>query len=180
MSLAFSYFSSFLLTNKVMSMIAELPKKIFSIALYQPEIPANTGNIIRLAACLHCKLHLIHPLGFDFSDRHLKRAGLDYHDLIQIIHHACEKDFWDTILLQKGRVIGLSTKASESLWTFKAEPGDYYLFGPETRGLPKDVLQKTSLNIRVPMQATARSLNLSNTAAIVGYEAMRQFCTVNQ
>ncbi len=161
-------------------MIVEFSKKIFSVALYQPEIPSNTGNIIRLAACLNCDLHLIYPLGFDFSDRHLKRAGLDYHDLTEIIHHACEKDFWDTILLQKNRVIGLSTKASESLWTFQPEPGDCYLFGPETRGLPEDILQKTVRNIRVPMQSIARSLNLSNTVAIVGYEAMRQFCTANQ
>jgi len=160
-------------------MIDEFPQKIFSIALYQPEIPANTGNIIRLAACLNCDLHLIYPLGFDFSDRHLKRAGLDYHDLTQIIHHHEENDFWQLMQEQTYRVIGLSTKAEQSLWSFEAQRGDCYLFGPETRGLPPEVRSHTNCNIKVPMSSLARSLNLSNTVAIVGYEAMRQFATGN-
>jgi len=155
-------------------MIDEFPQKIFSIALYQPEIPANTGNIIRLAACLTCDLHLIYPLGFNFSDRHLKRAGLDYHDLTTLIHHPDENHFWTFMKAHNMRVIGLSTKAEVSLWNFQAQPRDCYLFGPETRGLSETTRDHTAFNIKVPMNPIARSLNLSNTVAIVGYEAMRQ------
>lgn len=158
-------------------MIAELPKKFLSLALYQPEIPANTGNIIRLSACLKIDLHLIHPLGFDFSDKHLKRAGLDYHDLTNIIHYENEEKFWES--MKDRRVIGLSTKSSQSLWTFTAQEGDCYLFGPESRGLPESTRNRSNLNIKIPMSANARSINLSNSAAVVGYEAMRQLVTGN-
>lgn len=155
-------------------MIADFSTNIFSIALYQPEIPANTGNIIRLAACLNAQLHLVHPLGFNFEDRHLKRAGLDYHDLAHITHHENENSFLEYIQTNKIRLIGLSTKSSVPLWSFEAVQKDCYLFGPETRGLPEHIRACTAANLRIPMHPSARSLNLSNSVAIVGYEMLRQ------
>jgi tRNA (cytidine/uridine-2'-O-)-methyltransferase len=134
--------------------------------------PANTGNIIRLSACLNIDLHLIHPLGFDFSDKHLKRAGLDYHDLTNITHYQNEEEFWGN--MKNRRVISLSTKATQSLWSFEAREGDCFIFGPESRGLPPHMLEKSTMKIKIPMNPTTRSLNLSNSAAVLGYEAMRQ------
>lgn len=143
------------------------------IALFEPEIPANTGNIIRLCSALGCSLDLIHPLGFELEDKKLRRAGLDYHDLTQICHH---QDFisYQQSRPKPHRVIALSTKGHVGLWECSFQPGDQLLFGPETRGLPDKVRGSADVVIRIPMHPQARSLNLSNSVAIVAYEAWRQ------
>ena len=144
------------------------------IALYQPEIPPNTGNIIRLAANTGCQLHLIKPLGFSIDDRQLRRAGLDYHEAGRVQVHEC----WDEFRSKgpQGRLLALSTKARRSYSDLRFQEGDVLLFGPETRGLPDEIrhaLPQEHL-LRVPMREGSRSLNLSNTVAIVVYEALRQ------
>ncbi|NBV28286.1 tRNA (cytidine(34)-2'-O)-methyltransferase, partial [bacterium] len=153
-------------------MIEHLKKNAFEVALFEPEIPANTGNIIRLSACLGITLHLIHPLGFNFDDKHLKRAGLDYHDLVEIKHHLN----FDIFLKKtaKQRIIALSTKAQKCLWEMTYTPGDVFLFGPESRGLPTFILDQLHDSlIKIPMNVGVRSLNLSNAVAITSYEAAR-------
>lgn len=147
---------------------------MFSIILYQPEIPPNTGNIIRLCANTGATLHLIEPLGFVLDDKNLRRAGLDYHPLTKIHVHAdfasCLKHFANQ------RIFALSAKG-KSLYTSPSfSAGDAFLFGPETRGLPPEVLQTfPNENIlRLPQITVDRSLNLANTAAVMIYEAWRQ------
>ncbi|MBM4222594.1 MAG: tRNA (cytidine(34)-2'-O)-methyltransferase [Gammaproteobacteria bacterium] len=147
-----------------------------SIALFNPEIPGNTGNIIRLCACISAELHIVYPIGFSFDDKHLRRAGLDYHDLANIIHHQDAESFWH--FMQGRRVIGLTTKAETSLWNFSFQKGDVLLFGPETKGLSPDAIEKTNATVRIPMNSVTRSLNLSNSAAVAGYEAIRQIMNV--
>lgn len=143
------------------------------IALFEPEIPANTGNIIRLCSALPATLDLIYPLGFDFEDKKLRRAGLDYHDLTRLVHHT-NFDTYRAHLPQGSRIIALSTKGSHSLWDFCFEETDNLLFGPETRGLPEDIRGAADFVIKIPMHPQARSLNLSNSVAVVAYEALRQ------
>jgi len=147
---------------------------MFEIALYEPEIPPNTGNIMRLCANTGCRLHLIHPLGFDLDEKKLRRAGLDYRDLAIVKEHDSFQDFLSE--LKGKKVYALTTKGSKNYASAKFSPGDILLFGPETRGLPKEVLDAlpASQKLRLPMLADSRSLNLSNTAAIVVYEALRQ------
>jgi tRNA (cytidine/uridine-2'-O-)-methyltransferase len=158
-------------------MIEHLKKNAYEIALFEPEIPANTGNIIRLSACLGIKLHLIHPLGFNFDDKHLKRAGLDYHDLTEIMHYADFNEFFEKNSAR--RIIGLSTKAKKSFWEQTYCIDDILLFGPESRGLPSFILEQLGENlIKIPMQSMARSLNLSNAVAVASYEAARQLIIV--
>ncbi|MCX7095723.1 MAG: tRNA (uridine(34)/cytosine(34)/5-carboxymethylaminomethyluridine(34)-2'-O)-methyltransferase TrmL [Methylobacter sp.] len=144
------------------------------IVLYEPEIPANTGNIIRLCANSGMYLHLIKPLGFDLDDKKLRRAGLDYHEWVAVKEHDSLADFIDSI--KPGRIFALTTKGAKlySDVCFKAE--DAFLFGPETRGLPATVLADLGAEhcLYLPMQAASRSLNLSNTVSIVLYEAWRQ------
>lgn len=147
---------------------------MFSIILYQPEIPPNTGNIIRLCANTRCQLHLIEPLGFMLEDKHLRRAGLDYHALARVVIH---KNLTDCLFsLNSSRVFALSAKATTLFTTPKFQPNDAFLFGPETKGLPKTVLDTFSQEqkLRLPQHTHTRSLNLSNTAAIMIYEAWRQ------
>ncbi len=155
-----------------MALYPSLDLPTLPIVLYEPEIPANTGNIIRLSACLNTSLHLIHPLGFSIDDKGLKRAGLDYHDLCAVFHYKNINDF----LQQRTprRLIALSSKKNTSLWDFVFEDGDYLLFGPETRGLDEATLNLCQHHVRIPMSQQARSLNLSNSVAIVAYEAARQ------
>lgn len=148
---------------------------MISIALFEPEIPANTGNIIRLCSALDVPLDLIHPLGFDFEDKKLRRAGLDYHDLTRVRHHDSFQAFTESE--QPQRVIALSTKGQSDLWEFEFQVGDCLLFGPETRGLPTEIREGSCAAIRIPMHPQARSLNLSNSVAIVSYEAQRQLIT---
>ena len=147
---------------------------MFHIALYEPEIPPNTGNIMRLCANTGCTLHLIHPLGFDLDEKKLRRAGMDYRDMAVIQEHDDFSAFIAT--MGNDNIFALTTKGSiaHTKASFKAD--DVLLFGPETRGLPDDVLAQLDDNhrLRIPMLPESRSLNLSNTVAIMVYEALRQ------
>jgi len=147
---------------------------MFDIVLYEPEIPPNTGNIMRLCANMGARLHLVEPLGFVLSDRRLKRAGLDYQDRAAAVLHpsldAC------MAALPDRRWFALSTRGQHAYHQVDYRAGDVFLFGPETRGLPAAVLDEYTPEtlIRLPMVASSRSLNLSNAVAIVAYEAWRQ------
>lgn len=147
---------------------------MISVVLYQPEIPPNTGNVIRLCANFGCRLDLIEPLGFDLDDRRLRRAGLDYHEWAEVSVHATLDDF--RAASGSGRLIAFTTRASRLLPDFAFRPGDALLFGPETRGLPEEILNSlpATQRCRVPMRPGSRSLNLANSVAIAGYEACRQ------
>jgi tRNA (cytidine/uridine-2'-O-)-methyltransferase len=147
---------------------------VFHIILYQPEIPPNTGNIIRLCANTGVKLHLIQPLGFTLDDKSLKRAGLDYHQLTFLKIYSNLEDCLTS--LHPSRVFALSAKGHTTYTHPQFQANDAFLFGPETRGLPKSVLQSFPINqqLRIPQHTHDRSLNLSNSAAIVIYEAWRQ------
>ena len=144
------------------------------VVLYEPEIPPNTGNIIRLCANTGASLHLIKPLGFDLNDKQLKRAGLDYHDLANVNSYD-NFSTWQKKCKPK-RIIACSTKGSISHTDINFQNQDALLFGPETRGLPKALLDTFPRNqiARIPMLTSARSLNLSNAVAIILYEAWRQ------
>lgn len=141
------------------------------IALYQPEIPPNTGNIIRLCANTGAQLHLIHPLGFNLEDKHMRRAGLDYHEWANIIHYENEGQFVEQN--RQRRIFACSTKGKMYYTTPDYRNEDMLLFGPETRGLP-DKLRELYQVIRIPMRAQSRSLNLSNSVAIILFEAWSQ------
>ena len=147
---------------------------MFHIVLYQPEIPPNTGNIVRLAANAGCRLHLIEPLGFDISDKAVRRAGLDYAEFMQLIVHrdwpSCRQ------ALQGQRLFALTTKGRHSVFATKFRAGDVFVFGPESRGLPAEMLEDIGAgnNLRLPMMPNCRSLNLSNAVAVTVYEAWRQ------
>lgn len=147
---------------------------MFDIVLYQPEIPPNTGNLIRLAANTGCRLHLVEPLGFDLSDKQVARAGLDYHDMACVRVHAD----WDAVqaVLPGRRWFALTTKGSRNYAAVEFQAGDVLLFGPESRGLPPDVLDKfdTRHRLRLPMLPGSRSMNLSNAVSVVVFEAWRQ------
>lgn len=146
---------------------------MFHIVLFEPEIPANTGNIIRLCANAGMQLHLIKPLGFELDDKKLRRAGLDYHEWVAVQVHESLPDFLTKI--QPSRLFAMTTKGKTAYSSVEFQEGDTFLFGPETRGLPADVLQNVGEKcLYLPMQAESRSLNLSNTVAIVLYEAWRQ------
>ena len=147
---------------------------MFTVILYEPEIPPNTGNIIRLCANTGSALGLIEPLGFELDDAKLRRAGLDYREFASIDVFASLDDCLEQ--LGRPRIFGLSTRGTTRYDAPEYEPGDAFMFGPETRGLPDDVLQSLpeSRRLRLPMRAGNRSLNLSNAAAVVVYEAWRQ------
>lgn len=147
---------------------------MFDIVLYQPEIPPNTGNIIRLCANSGTRLHLVKPLGFSLDDKQLKRAGLDYHEYATLQVHedweACKSAFAGR------RMFALTTKGSQRYTHCSFQPGDVFVFGPETRGLPEDIRESFAPEhrLRLPMMPDSRSLNLSNSAAVLLYEAWRQ------
>ena len=147
---------------------------MFSIALFEPEIPPNTGNIIRLCANTGSQLHLIEPLGFSLDDKQLIRAGLDYHEYAPIKTYAN----FDAFLVQhkKHRIFAVTTKGNTPYQSAHYEKGDIFLFGPETRGLPESIRNQfdEKKKIRIPMMENSRSLNLSNAAAILIFEAWRQ------
>jgi tRNA (cytidine/uridine-2'-O-)-methyltransferase len=147
---------------------------VFDIVLYEPEIPPNTGNALRLASNSGARLHLVRPLGFTLSDKQLLRAGLDYSDLESLTVHAD----WRACLehLRGRRTFAVSTRGVTRYDEPRYRTGDVFVFGPETRGLPRDVLESFSPDqrIRIPMREGNRSLNLSNAVAIVIYEAWRQ------
>jgi len=147
---------------------------MLNIVLHNPKIPPNTGNVIRLMANTGFQLHLIEPLGFDFEEKALRRAGLDYHDIAKLVRH---KDYWAFLeTLQPKRVFAITTKGKSQYTDIKFESDDVLLFGSETEGLPDDVMQSIDEKnrLRIPMQENNRSLNLSNSVAIVAYEAWRQ------
>lgn len=147
---------------------------MFSIILYEPEIPPNTGNIIRLCANTGTDLHLIEPLGFELDEKRLRRAGLDYREFVSVQTHASLDDCLEA--LGQPRVFALSTRNSRRYDEAQFQKGDALLFGPETRGLPQAVLDSLAPEqcLRLPMQEGNRSLNLSNSAAVVVFEAWRQ------
>lgn len=147
---------------------------MFDIVLYQPEIPPNTGNVIRLAANTGCRLHLVEPLGYSLDDRQLKRAGLDYHELAHMSVHrdwaACRE------ALKGRRLFAVTTRSSKSAFDARYREGDAFVFGQETAGLPESLLDQfpEEMKIRLPMRPGNRSLNLSNAVAVVMFEAWRQ------
>jgi len=147
---------------------------MFDIVLYQPEIPPNTGNLIRLAANTGCRLHLVEPLGFDLSDKQVARAGLDYHDMACVTVHAD----WDAVqaALPDRRWFALTTKGSRNYASVEFQANDALLFGPESRGLPPEVLAQFDADhrLRLPMLPGSRSMNLSNAVSVVVFEAWRQ------
>lgn len=144
------------------------------VVLYQPEIPPNTGNIIRLCANTGCKLHLVRPLGFELDDRRLRRAGLDYREYAELREHDDLTGFIETE--RPNRLLALSTRGRRRYDQVAFAEGDALLFGPETRGLPQTLLDELPADqlLRLPMRPDSRSLNLSNSVAVVVYEAWRQ------
>jgi len=147
---------------------------MFDVVLFEPEIPPNTGNLIRLAANTGCRLHVVRPLGFRLTDRALKRAGLDYGEIASVTQHrdwdACTSHFADR------RIHAFSTRGSRLYTEVAFAPDDVLLFGPESRGLPREIMEGLPQNarLRLPMRPGSRSLNLANAVAIVVYEAWRQ------
>ena len=157
---------------------------MFHIVLYEPEIPPNTGNVIRLAANIGAALHLIRPLGFDLDHAKLRRAGLDYHEFTAVTAHDNFVSFLSTVAPK--RIFALSTKATQRFTEVQFQPGDAFVFGPETRGLPAELLATfesrragdtadiSKQKLLIPMTPGGRSLNLSNAVAVVLFEAWRQ------
>ncbi len=148
---------------------------MFNIALFEPNIPQNTGNIIRLIANNGCKLHLIEPLGFDLEDKNLKRSGLDYHDLANVNLYPNYDAFFKAIGEQ--RIFAITTRGIRHYNSVRFQEGDVFLFGSETSGLSEAVRQSipSDRHLKIPMMLNNRSMNLSNTVAIVSYEAWAQF-----
>jgi len=147
---------------------------MLNIVLFEPEIPPNTGNIIRLCANTGFRLHLIEPLGFAWDDKRLRRAGLDYHEFTVIQKHESYEAFLRAE--QPERLFALTTKGTPAHSAVSYQEGDYLLFGPESRGLPAEILDALppAQKIRIPMRAESRSMNLSNAVSVVVYEAWRQ------
>jgi tRNA (cytidine/uridine-2'-O-)-methyltransferase len=149
---------------------------MFNIVLVQPEIPPNTGNIIRLAANTGCHLHLIEPLGFSMDDKHMRRAGLDYHEYAELKRHTSWQAFLDEQQPVPNRIFALTTKGTRSVHAAAFLPGDYLVFGSETQGLAP-ALRESFLpeqRLKLSMLPNQRSLNLSNAVAVTVYEAWRQ------
>ncbi len=147
---------------------------MFRILFHSPEIPGNTGNAIRLAAITGAELHLVEPLGFDFSDAKLRRAGLDYHDLAVVTVHKTIEDAWH--VLQPERVYAFTSDGTTSYADIAYQPGDVLMFGQESVGLPEPIKHDphVTATVRLPMLPSLRSLNLANAASIAVYEAWRQ------
>ena len=147
---------------------------MFHVILYQPEIPPNTGNIIRLCANTGCQLHLVRPLGFTLEDKQLVRAGLDYHEFATLRVHDTLQECLTTF--DPARIFALTTKGAQPFHALRYQKGDAFLFGPESRGLPAEVLDRfdAGQRVRLPMLPHSRSLNLSNTVAVAVFEAWRQ------
>ena len=149
---------------------------MFHIVLVNPEIPPNTGNVIRLCANTGCQLHLVEPLGFSMDDKHMRRAGLDYHEYADVKRHA----HWQALLEHErpaaDRLFMMTTKGQSSVHGNAFAPGDWLVFGCETRGLPPEIRDSVppQQRLRLNMQPGQRSLNLSNAVAVVAYEAWRQ------
>lgn len=152
---------------------------MLNIVLFEPEIPPNTGNIIRLAANTGCHLHIIEPTGFELDDKRLRRAGLDYGEWKDIQIHPDWDGFMATC--QPKCLFAITTKGSQHHHKTDYEDGDFVIFGPETRGLPDEILNHASITqrIRIPMMPHSRSMNLSNSVAVIVYEAWRQQSFIN-
>ena len=144
---------------------------MFNIVLFEPEIPPNTGNVMRLAANTGCALHLIEPFGFELDDKRMRRAGLDYKEFASVKTYKDWQAFVDRH--PEANIYALTTKATESYANIEFKPRDYFLFGPETRGLPAEIRTQHQ-QLRIPMREDSRSLNLSNSVALIVYEAWRQ------
>jgi len=154
---------------------------MLNIVLFEPEIPPNTGNIIRLCANSGMQLHIIEPIAFDMDDKKLRRAGLDYHEFTSVKIHKdfdefLKKEFNDNLDKKKSILYSCTTKTQHCYTEAKFKANDYLLFGPETRGLPSSILENKSLTIpiTIPMKKDSRSINLSNAVAIIAFEAWRQ------
>ncbi|MGE0348188.1 tRNA (uridine(34)/cytosine(34)/5-carboxymethylaminomethyluridine(34)-2'-O)-methyltransferase TrmL [Hydrogenophaga sp.] len=149
---------------------------MFHIVLVEPEIPPNTGNIIRLSANTGCTLHLIEPLGFSLDDKHMRRAGLDYHEYATLRRHANWADFLNHEAPDAARMFAFTTRGSGSVFDNQFRAGDWLVFGAETRGLPESVRESfpAGQRLRLPMVQGQRSLNLSNAVAVSVFEAWRQ------
>lgn len=147
---------------------------MFKVVLHQPEIPPNTGNIIRLCANTGCSLHLIEPLGFDLDDKKLRRAGLDYREFASVESYPDFANFRQRT--DSSRIFYITTKGSSPYHQAQFKAGDALVFGSETRGLPAEILEQADQcsKIRIPMRTDSRSLNLSNAAAVIVYEGLRQ------
>lgn len=147
---------------------------MFDIVLFEPEIPGNTGNIIRLAANSGCRLHLVKPLGFQLDEKSVRRSGLDYHELAELVVH----DSWAALraALPGGTWYAYTTKAGRLYTEAQFQPGDVLVFGPETRGLPQAILDQfaSDCRLKLPMQPGSRSMNLSNAVSVAVFEAWRQ------
>ena len=144
---------------------------MLNLVLFQPEIPSNTGSIIRLSANMGIGLHLIKPFGFEMDDKKLRRAGLDYKELAQVFEYENFQDYLN--IAKPKRIFAVSSKVDKNYSEVEYQKNDSFLFGPETRGLPKEILDQYQ-GITLPMQEGSRSLNLSNCVSIVAYEAWRQ------
>jgi len=151
-----------------------MTQTLLNIVLFEPEIPPNTGNIARLCACTGMVLHLVHPLGFEISDKQLRRAGLDYWEWLDVKEYQSWQDVRQA-LKNQGQWYALSTKATASIWDASFKASDVLVFGPESRGLPLAILEELQ-PIKIPMRedAPVRSLNLSSACSVVSYEALRQ------
>ncbi|TSE28107.1 tRNA (cytidine(34)-2'-O)-methyltransferase [Tepidimonas thermarum] len=149
---------------------------MFHIVLVAPEIPPNTGNVIRLCANTGCTLHLVEPLGFSMEDRLLRRAGLDYHEYATVRRHASWAAFRAATRPDPARCFAFTTQGARSAYAVAFAPGDWLVFGAESRGLPADVLADFAAEqrLRLPMRPGQRSLNLSNAVAVAAFEAWRQ------
>ena len=144
---------------------------MLNLVLFEPEIPNNTGSLIRLSANMGCRLHLIKPFGFEITDKRLRRAGLDYKELAQVYEYDNLADYLEQA--KPKRIFAVSSKVEQNYAEVAYEDEDVFLFGPETRGLPQEIIDKYP-GITLPMQSGSRSLNLSNCVSIVAYEAWRQ------
>jgi tRNA (cytidine/uridine-2'-O-)-methyltransferase len=149
---------------------------MLNIVLVHPEIPPNTGNVIRLCANTGCALHLVEPLGFSMDDKQMRRAGLDYHEYAQVKRHASWADFLASQQPNPQRLFAMTTRGTRWVQQVSFQAGDWLVFGSETQGLPPDIREQLPPEqwLRLPMQAGQRSLNLSNAVAISAYEAWRQ------
>ena len=149
---------------------------MFNIVLVEPEIPPNTGNVIRLAANTGCRLHLVEPLGFSMEDKLMRRAGLDYHEYAQVLHHANWQALLDSEKPSPARMFAMTTHGSRSVFDAAFLPGDWLVFGAETRGLSPEVRESFAAGqrLKLPMLPGQRSLNLSNSVAVAVFEAWRQ------
>ena len=149
---------------------------MLNIVLVEPEIPPNTGNVIRLAANTGCRLHFVEPLGFSMEDRYMRRAGLDYHEYTEVLRHSG----WTALLREEkpdeSRMFAMTTRGSQSVFDTAFQPGDWLIFGSESRGLPPELRDSFPLSqrLRLPMLPDQRSLNLSNAVAVTVFEAWRQ------